>query len=662
MTSTPTEFPATIASARPQQLPPAILRKAVTFDQLEISRFNVRTNRKAQMTIEALGRSILALGLVNALKVHPLKGGKERYGVHAGGRRCRAIGALIKAGALPADWPIDVVVRDQLTEAQLLEESQAENMMRLDLEMYEIAQGVVRSHMAGDSLETIAERLGQEPRFTYRAYRLGMLAPPIFDALKAGTISQAQAEAYGATEQQTLQLAAFNALRLLSPLEQTPDRIRAWLKIGDAEAARLLRFVGQQTYLDAGGALELDLFDDPADAAPARALICHPDLLRQLADAALAGARDEIRRRAARPDLRFVPQPPQASFGGPDHFLNIPELAVVLGEETEITMPDGDVVGYIQIAASGDPKISFWWESTKAKYSTRKPVDTAAPAAKPRAIGAAVSQVAGFDARRAADAAIKQEEGITQEGVDVFRALRRSILRAALVGNARDGGTVGRDFLVWSQLRQMIAPNTPGNAIGVARLAPASAGPDSARGLIQAMPGNRLWMDAMRDMHLCPAFSSDDLVAAFQSYRDQAEDFKSLAATIAAGLAIERSLNYGDYSVPLHDALADMVGLATDEGLRDFWQPTVELLDLLGKEQRLAIAEPMVERVTFATWARLKGSEISRQVLQVVTGQHPATRASKAQAAANWVHPLLRFRGNESAVAADADDMLEAAE
>lgn len=660
MTSTPT--PMATAASPPPQLPPAILRKAVTFDQLEISRFNVRTNRKAQMTIEALGRSILALGLVNALKVHPIKSGKERYGVHAGGRRCRAIGALIKAGALPADWPIDVVVRDQLTEAQLLEESQAENMMRLDLEMYEIAQGVVRSHVAGDSLETIAERLGQDPRFTYRAYRLGMLAPPIFDALKAGTISQAQAEAYGATEQQALQLSAFNALRLLSPIEQTPDRIRAWLKIGDAEAARLLRFVGQQTYLDAGGALELDLFDDPADAAPARALICHPDLLRNLADAALAGLRDEIRTRTGRPDLRFVPKPPEASYGGPDHFLFLSAGPVVPGESSSIVLPDGDVVGYIRIDTIGVPDVTFWWESAKAKSDARKPTTAAAPSAKPRAIGAAVSQVAGYDARRAADAAIKQEDGLTQEGVDVFRALRRSILRAALVDDARGGGTVGRDFLVWSQLRQMIAPNTPGNAIGVSRLAPASAGPDSARALVQAMPGNRLWIHAMRDMHRCPAFTSDDLVAAFQAYRDQDEEFKSLAATIAAGLAIERSLNYGDYSVPLHDALADMVGLGTDEGLRDFWQPTVELLDLLGKEQRLAIAEPMVERVTFATWARMKSNEISRQVLQVVTGQHPATRASMAHAAATWVHPLLRFRSNESAVAADADDMLQAAE
>jgi len=251
---------------------------------------------------------------------------------------------------------------------------------------------------------------------------------------------------------------------------------------------------------------------------------------------------------------------------------------------------------------------------------------------------------------------------LTVEGVDVFRALRRAILRTALVADARDCGTIARDFLVWSQLRQMITPNTPGNAIGVSRLAPASPGPDSARGLIQAMPANRLWMDAMRDMHLCPAFSRDDLVAAFVSYREQHEDFKTLAATIVAGLAIDRSLNYGDYSVPLHDALAGMVGLGTDQGVRDFWEPTAELLDLLGKDQRLAIAEPMVERVTFATWARMKSSEISRQVLQVVTGKHPATRASMAQVAASWVHPLLRFRGTESTVAADADDMLEAAE
>ena len=69
----------------------------------------------------------------------------------------------------------------------------------------------------------------------------------------------------------------------------------------------------------------------------------------------------------------------------------------------------------------------------------------------------------------------------------------------------------------------------------------------------------------------------------------------------------------------------------------------------------------MVERVTFATWARMKSSEISRQVLQVVTGKHPATRASKAQAAASWVHPLLRFASAPRVDAAEGK-FLEAAE
>ena len=104
----------------------------MTIDQLRLSRLNVRTNIIDCNATEGLERSILAHGLMLPLLVHPLAGkrrGVTLYGVHAGGRRYRSIRALVDRGDLPADWPIEVVVQ-QLSDAELIERSTAENLLR----------------------------------------------------------------------------------------------------------------------------------------------------------------------------------------------------------------------------------------------------------------------------------------------------------------------------------------------------------------------------------------------------------------------------------------------------------------------------------------------------------------------------------------------------
>ena len=63
----------------------------------------------------------------------------------------------------------------------------------------------------------------------------------------------------------------------------------------------------------------------------------------------------------------------------------------------------------------------------------------------------------------------------------------------------------------------------------------------------------------------------------------------------------------------------------------------------LPKAQQLEIAEPLVERASFGAWSRLKAAQLTTRVLAALTGQEPALRKSAATAAAEWVHPLLRF-------------------
>ena len=156
--------------------------RTFTHDQLILSPLNVRTNQEDANATEALEASIEAGGLLYPLIVHPVRddalkqqgNSAQIYGVCAGGRRWRAIGNLIKAGRLRADWPIDCVVRD-VDQAQITEISLAENLIRRELRPYEIHAAIAKAHDEGASAEDIASRCGQRVVWVRQQLRLGKL-------------------------------------------------------------------------------------------------------------------------------------------------------------------------------------------------------------------------------------------------------------------------------------------------------------------------------------------------------------------------------------------------------------------------------------------------------------------------------------------------------
>lgn len=616
----------------------------LTIDQLCLSPFNVRTNQQDANATTALEKSILERDLILPLLVHPMKGAsrpsRQKYGVYDGGRRYRSIRKLADRGEWPLDRPIPVVIRD-LPDAELVEDSTVAGMLRRNLRDYEEYAAVARANRMGDSAEKIAETLGQEITWVRQALRLGNLAEPIFRALESEQISVAEAKAYAATEDHGLQLATFEVMSQRASYERTDARIRAHLRVGDAQLARLLRFVGADRYRDAGGGFELDLF---ADAAEVRGRIQDEALLRQLADDALAGLREATRAKAGRPGLRFVPEPPGNGYGGADYTL---EVTPRVSDDGAITLPEGEIVAFIRIPESGDPGVSYWWESRKAKHGIR----TATPAARPKiAAGAAIG--GQYDnAKQVADAAIREEDGLTQDAIQIFRSIRRAMLRGMLVDDARTGGDVARDYLVWAQLRTALADGRS-SLLGIRGLQSESyvgvgQGLEKARPHVAGTAASREWGLAIAELQRQSFVTSDDLVEAFRDYRASPAALKELAAAVVAGTALERSLNADGYRVPLHDALVAEMRVGPED-LRRYWSPTHELLDELPKAQRLAIAEPFVEAATFGGWSRLKASDVTANVLAVVTGAAPATRKAMAGAAASWVHPLLDFRAEEA--------------
>ena len=276
---------------------------ATTFriDQLRLSPHNVRLHRPDAEATDALEASILAEGrLLEPILVHPMRGHKGQFGVFAGGRRYRSIRKLVDRGALPADWPIAAMLHEA-DDVELVARSLDENLMRRELRTYETCRALAREVKLGRTPEEVARRHGQELIWVKRSLRLAALAPALFDALAEEAISLAQAQAYAATADHALQLAAYGAMSARSESLRKPEHIRAWLKVDDAEAAKLLRYVGEAAYQGAGGAFEPDLFADGEDAS---GRVTDDQLLRVLADRKTEALRVEARAlRAARPAL-----------------------------------------------------------------------------------------------------------------------------------------------------------------------------------------------------------------------------------------------------------------------------------------------------------------------------------------------------------------------
>lgn len=606
-------------------------RRTFTIDQLELSPFNVRTNIEDQQPTEPLERSLLTFGLINPLRVHPMRGtsGKRaRWGVHAGGRRYRAIKALIARGDLPADWPIECHVREAASDAALIEESAAENLLRRELRDYEIAAGVVRAHRKGDDVATIAAMLGQRPIWVERMLRLGRLAEPIFKAFAAGELSLDQARAFAATEDQACQLEAWAAFGQAPTWQRTPATIRNLLRVDDVELNRLLAFVGADAYRAAGGRFELDLF---ADDAEARGRVADEGVLRTLVHEALEDFRAATRRRAGRADLRFVAQPPQSEFGSNDWHLQVTPREVDGGEAIEL--PEGDIVAHVAIDAGGEPALTFWWESRAAKFGRTSAAP--APANDRRPIeGAAIGNHAASEVPLANRIA-REEQGLTGDAIQILRSIRRELVRAALIDQARatGWGDLARDYLIWAQLRIALT-HASSAAIGAKGLVDGwrdSAPPGLAEPHLEASGAHAIWTEALREIADADFMRERDPVVAFGCYLEAEEEVRALAAAVLAGLALERSANLDGYRIPLHDALIAETGRDPAFAREHWWTPSESFLRLLPKNAALALADGLAPRDELAAMARLKADQLYPQLTAILAADP------------EWLHPALRF-------------------
>jgi len=268
------------------------LIREIPLSRLVLAPENVRKTPPDPRADAELKASIAALGLLENLVVRadePDEAGGERYAVVAGGRRLKAMQALVEEDVLDADHPVPCQVRTG--DAETGEISLAENVMRIAMHPADQVVAFTKLVQSGQSVSSVAARFGTSERTVEQRLRLGNAAPELLDAYRADEIDLEVLKAFAVTTDRDHQLAVWEQVSAQGyrPSAWQVKRLLTEERVPGVTA--IARFVGIEAYEAAGGAVMRDLFahDDESGV-----WFEDPVLLAKLATEKLQAAADEL--------------------------------------------------------------------------------------------------------------------------------------------------------------------------------------------------------------------------------------------------------------------------------------------------------------------------------------------------------------------------------
>lgn len=246
-----------------------------------------RNMRKTpRMSIPELAASIQRVGLLQNLIVIPATDG-EHYEVVAGGRRLVALKLLAKKHRIAKDWEVPClrVADGTARTASLTENVQREAMHPAD--QFEAFAALVAE---GRPIEDIAADFSVTPLVVQRRLKLANVSPRLMADYRADAVTLDQLMALSITDDPAAQEAAFYDV---PTWQRSPHNLRERLTEREIDAYRhpLVRFVGLDTYEQAGGGIRRDLFAE----GDAGVYLNDADLLERLAQDKLAGIIAEVK-------------------------------------------------------------------------------------------------------------------------------------------------------------------------------------------------------------------------------------------------------------------------------------------------------------------------------------------------------------------------------
>ena len=263
--------------------------QGIPFNKLTLSQANVR-RIKAGLSIEELAEDIARRGLLQSLNVRSVldADGADTglFEVPAGGRRFRALQLLVKQKRMAKTQPVPCIVSSGGTAE---EDSLAENVQRVALHPLDQFRAFQTLREQGQGEEEIAARFFVTPAVVRQRLKLAAVSPKLLDLYAEDELRLEQLMAFTVNGDHARQEQVWDAIRQTH--NTSAHGIRQRLTEGAIAASdKRARFVGLETYEQAGGTILRDLFDENCDG-----WLQDPALLDRLATERLQGEAEALR-------------------------------------------------------------------------------------------------------------------------------------------------------------------------------------------------------------------------------------------------------------------------------------------------------------------------------------------------------------------------------
>lgn len=234
--------------------------REVSLNQLVLSPLNMRQGDvDVSDLIASIGETGTLLQNLRVTEEQDAKGkATGKFEVHVGGRRLRALQALAKAKKIAKDFAVPVVVcADAMT---AMEESVAENMMRLDPHPADQYVAFSKLIEAGRTPAEVAARFGISERIVNQRMAIAKLHPELLEKYRAGELAADAVRAYCLFDDQARQIEVYESLGYY---KDSANSIRGVFNQSVTySTSGIASFVGREAYLAAGGTVRADLFSD----------------------------------------------------------------------------------------------------------------------------------------------------------------------------------------------------------------------------------------------------------------------------------------------------------------------------------------------------------------------------------------------------------------
>lgn len=179
----------------------------------------------------------------------------------AGGRRFRAISRLVEAGRFPADGLVPCLVKKANAKTSAVDDSLAENIVRLALHPLDQFKAFRRMVDGGMSKEEVADAYRTTPRYVTQRLRLASVSPALLDIYASNGMTLAMLEAFTVNPDFERQEQVW--ARIANSWQKEPWQIKRMLTETTVPSEdKRAAFIGVETYEAAGGPVLRDLFSD----------------------------------------------------------------------------------------------------------------------------------------------------------------------------------------------------------------------------------------------------------------------------------------------------------------------------------------------------------------------------------------------------------------